>query len=91
VPVLLACGIVSSTCGQLASYPFALVRTKLQAGVMRGTHPSMLTMFKTIIASEGPAGLYRGIVPNFMKVAPAVSISYVVYEKMIQLLGIGMT
>lgn len=29
--VLLACGTVSSTCGQLASYPFALVRTKLQA------------------------------------------------------------
>ena len=32
VPVLLACGTVSSTCGQVASYPLALVRTKLQAG-----------------------------------------------------------
>ena len=29
--VLLACGTLSSTCGQLASYPLALVRTKLQA------------------------------------------------------------
>ena len=29
--VLLACGTVSSTCGQLASYPLALVRTRLQA------------------------------------------------------------
>jgi len=29
--VLLACGTVSSTCGQLASYPFSLVRTRLQA------------------------------------------------------------
>ncbi len=28
---LLACGTVSCTCGQLASYPLALVRTKLQA------------------------------------------------------------
>ena len=30
--ILLACGTVSSTCGQLASYPLALVRTRLQAG-----------------------------------------------------------
>ena len=28
--VLLACGTVSSTCGQLASYPLALIRTKMQ-------------------------------------------------------------
>lgn len=28
---LLACGTCSSTCGQLASYPLALVRTRLQA------------------------------------------------------------
>lgn len=31
VLVLLACGTISSTCGQLASYPLALIRTKLQA------------------------------------------------------------
>lgn len=29
--VLLACGTASSTCGQLASYPLALIRTRMQA------------------------------------------------------------
>lgn len=31
VLLLLACGTVSSTCGQVCSYPLALVRTQLQA------------------------------------------------------------
>lgn len=49
----------------------------------------MVGLFQRIIATEGIQGLYRGIAPNFMKVLPAVSISYVVYEKMKQNLGIA--
>ena len=39
------------------------------------------SLAKNIIKNEGPLGLYRGLAPNFMKVLPAVGISYVVYEK----------
>jgi len=93
VLVLLLCGTVSSTCGQIASYPLALVRTKLQAQTsdpsFKGIYANgMVDMFKQIIQQNGILGLYRGIIPNFLKVAPAVSISYVVYEKMRKLLGI---
>ena len=31
VVALLSCGTCSTTCGQLASYPLALIRTRLQA------------------------------------------------------------
>ncbi|KAM8871800.1 calcium-binding mitochondrial carrier protein SCaMC-2-B isoform 1-T1 [Synchiropus picturatus] len=80
--VLLACGTTSSTCGQLASYPLALVRTRMQAQATLGGGPqmSMLGLFGHIIRTEGFTGLYRGLAPNFMKVIPSVSISYVVYE-----------
>uniref|UniRef100_A0A8B9UML5 Solute carrier family 25 member 24 n=1 Tax=Anas zonorhyncha TaxID=75864 RepID=A0A8B9UML5_9AVES len=89
--VLLGCGTVSSTCGQLASYPLALVRTRMQAqaSVEGAPQLNMVGLFQRIIATEGIQGLYRGIAPNFMKVLPAVSISYVVYEKMKQNLGIA--
>jgi hypothetical protein len=44
-----------------------------------------------MILFSGFAGLYRGITPNFIKVLPAVSISYVVYEYSSQKLGVNMT
>ncbi|XP_068208077.1 mitochondrial adenyl nucleotide antiporter SLC25A25 isoform X1 [Palaemon carinicauda] len=94
--VIIACGAFSSSCGQIASYPLALVRTRLQAqvitpGVVQTQPVTMSGLFRQIISNEGLVGLYRGITPNFMKVAPAVSISYVVYEKCRQALGVSMT
>lgn len=50
---------------------------------------TMVGQFKYIISHEGVPGLYRGITPNFLKVIPAVSISYVVYEHMKKVLGVG--
>ena len=44
-----------------------------------------------IVRTEGVKGLYRGLVPNFCKVAPAVSISYWVYERARVKLGVEMT
>ncbi|XP_036067474.1 calcium-binding mitochondrial carrier protein SCaMC-1 isoform X2 [Oryzias melastigma] len=90
VLVLLGCGTMSSTCGQLASYPLALIRTRMQAAAsLEGSEQlPMGSMVKQILAKDGFFGLYRGILPNFMKVIPAVSISYVVYEYMRSGLGI---
>uniref|UniRef100_H2TUR1 Solute carrier family 25 member 24 n=1 Tax=Takifugu rubripes TaxID=31033 RepID=H2TUR1_TAKRU len=91
VMVLVGCGTVSSTCGQLASYPLALVRTRMQAqaSLDASVQTSMTGLIKKILAKDGFLGLYRGILPNFMKVIPAVSISYVVYEYMKTGLGIS--
>ncbi|XP_040153365.1 calcium-binding mitochondrial carrier protein SCaMC-2-B isoform X2 [Anopheles arabiensis] len=98
--LLLACGSASSTLGQVCSYPLALVRTRLQAQAVTigpnpdgsvAVEPNMTNVFKRIIQTEGPVGLYRGITPNFIKVLPAVSISYVVYEYTSRALGVNMT
>lgn len=88
--ILLFCGAVSSSCGQLLSYPLALVRTRLQAITSSDNSVSMSILFRKIYNDQGIRGFYRGIVPNFMKVAPAVSISYVVYERSRRALGAEM-
>lgn len=48
----------------------------------------MLGTFSNIVQEEGLRGLYRGLLPNFLKVIPAVSIGYVMYEQLKLLLGV---
>nr|XP_058919930.1 LOW QUALITY PROTEIN: calcium-binding mitochondrial carrier protein SCaMC-2-like [Kogia breviceps] len=88
--VLLACGTVSRACGQLASYPLALVRTRMQAQASIEGSPEvkMSSLFKQILRTEGAFDLYWGLAPNFRKVIPAVSISYMVYENLKITLGV---
>jgi hypothetical protein len=41
-------------------------------------------MLKEIWHNEGIVGFYRGLVPNMLKVIPAVSISYLIYEDVLK-------
>jgi solute carrier family 25 phosphate transporter 23/24/25/41 len=76
-------GAISGSFSASAVYPLNLIRARLQ---MQGTvlHPSTYTgvvdVFQQTVRNEGVRGLFKGLLPNLLKVAPAVSISYVVYE-----------
>ena len=48
----------------------------------------MIETLQKIVRDEGARGLYRGLLPNFLKVIPAVSIGYVVYEQLKRLLRV---
>ena len=47
-----------------------------------------MTLATSIAKKDGFRGFYRGIAPNFLKVLPAVSISYVIYERAKGMLGL---
>lgn len=49
----------------------------------------MTGMFKNIVRTDGYRGLYRGLFANLLKMVPAVSINYVVYEEVKGWLGVG--
>jgi solute carrier family 25 (mitochondrial phosphate transporter), member 23/24/25/41 len=76
-------GAFSGAFGASIVYPINLLRTRLQA---QGTvlHPPTYTgiwdVTQKTIKNEGVRGLFKGITPNLLKVVPAVSITYVVYE-----------
>ncbi|KAJ3274088.1 hypothetical protein HDV01_003581 [Terramyces sp. JEL0728] len=92
IPITLGCGMVSGTCGAVLMYPLSLIRTRLQA---QGTpsHPTYYnSAFDVVLKTyrrEGVVGFYRGLAPTLLKVLPAVSISYVVYESSKQYMNIS--
>ncbi|GCE99099.1 Ca(2+)-binding ATP:ADP antiporter sal1 [Zygosaccharomyces mellis] len=83
--IVLPMGAFSGTIGATMVYPVNLLRTRLQA---QGTfaHPATYSGFTDVLAktikSEGVPGLFKGLVPNLLKVCPAVSISYLCYENL---------
>jgi solute carrier family 25 phosphate transporter 23/24/25/41 len=42
----------------------------------------MTDCFRRTLQREGFSGFYKGLVPNLLKVVPAASITYLVYETM---------
>lgn len=84
-------GAFSGAFGASAVYPLNLLRTRLQS---QGTaiHPPTYTGIWDVtvrtVKGEGVRGLYKGITPNLLKVVPAVSITYVVYDNSKRALGL---
>ncbi|KAK3387275.1 mitochondrial carrier domain-containing protein [Podospora didyma] len=82
-------GASSGALGATVVYPLNVLRTRLQT---QGTamHPPTYTgiadVARKTIKNEGFRGLYKGLTPNLLKVAPALSITWVCYENMKRLL-----
>ena len=82
--VILINGTLSSCFAQVVAYPLALVRTRLQTQGIGGRpekYAGVRDAFVRILAEEGRAGLYRGLLPNFIKLAPAAALSWLTFEK----------
>ena len=86
-----AIGALSGAISATTVYPMNLIRTRLQA---QGTvlHPPVYggiwDVTKQTVRNEGIRGLFKGATPNLLKVAPSVSISYIVYENSKRLMGL---
>jgi len=86
---LLSCGMISSTVAMSCTYPMNLIRTRLQASGMPGApaYIGPLDCARRTVQSDGLFGLYRGILPNMLKVLPATSISVACYHKFLGMLS----
>ncbi|XP_060053006.1 mitochondrial carrier protein SCaMC-3L-like [Erinaceus europaeus] len=80
---------LSITCGQIASYPFTLIRTRMQVQEsILSSAPSMRAIIWSILAQQGWRGFYRGLSTSLLKVLSAGGLSYITCEAMKKALGI---
>ncbi|CAA7260590.1 unnamed protein product [Cyclocybe aegerita] len=83
VPRKLACGALAGSISQTLTYPFDVLRRKMQVTGMRDgqiKYNGAIDAMKSIIRVEGVAGMYRGLWPNLLKVAPSIATSFFTYE-----------
>lgn len=79
----LAAGAISGAIAQTCTYPFDVLRRRFQVNAMSGMgyqYTSIWGAISTILKEEGFRGLYKGIVPNLMKVAPSMASSWLSFE-----------
>ncbi|KAJ1620034.1 mitochondrial carrier domain-containing protein [Pavlovales sp. CCMP2436] len=86
VPKLIV-GAVAGAAGQTVAYPLDTIRRQLQVQDVKVKYPDvpkyegLVDCFRGIVRRDGVRGLYRGIWPNYLKVAPSISIQFVIFEK----------
>lgn len=87
----LVIGAMSGVLGQTVSYPFEVVRRRMQIGGL--TQPDRWMSWgetvKSVWKSGGWRGFYVGLSIGYMKVVPMTAISYAVWEEMKRLLLIS--
>ncbi|XP_050229661.1 mitochondrial adenine nucleotide transporter ADNT1-like [Mercurialis annua] len=103
VTTRLGCGAAAGTIGQTVAYPLDVIRRRMQmvgwkdaASVITGDGKSkapleytgMVDAFRKTVRHEGFGALYKGLVPNSVKVVPSIAIAFVTYEMVKDILGV---
>jgi solute carrier family 25, member 33/36 len=77
------------------TYPHEVVRTRLrqapkmvtETGVVKAKYTGLIQCFKLVAKEEGIAGLYGGMTPHLLRVAPSAGIMFAIYEVTLRFLG----
>lgn len=74
------CGGLAGGFATLVTTPLDVIRTRLIAQDKAKGYPNTFRAFLTIISTEGVPGLYRGVVPGVLQVAPLMGITFMFYN-----------
>lgn len=78
------CGGIAGAVGNTVSTPFDVVRTRIIAQDHGRGYTSMTEGLKSIYVREGVKGLFRGLGPSVLQVAPLTAIQFWCYNVVIE-------
>lgn len=99
----LGCGAAAGMVGQTVAYPLDVVRRRMQMVGWKdasaiitadekvkapGQYTGMTDAFRKTVKNEGFGALYKGLLPNSVKVVPSIALAFVTYEIMKDLLRV---
>lgn len=84
----LLASIVSGLVTTTATSPVDVIKTRVMNAPI-GAYTGPVDCFMKLIRNEGPAALFRGWVPNYLRLGPHFIISLPLYEQIRALLGAG--
>nr|ODN92400.1 solute carrier family 25 (mitochondrial phosphate transporter), member 23/24/25/41 [Cryptococcus depauperatus CBS 7841] len=86
----LFCGALSGASSLIFTHPFDVLRRKLQVAGLSTLSPqysgAMDAMRQTIKTEGFWRGMYRGLIPNLIKVTPSIAVSFYTFETVQDLL-----
>lgn len=73
----------SKTVAMLVTYPYQVVRSRLQVRAQEGkfSYNGVWDVIKRTCGQEGIWAFYRGIIPSTIRVLPGTCITFLVYER----------
>ena len=84
---IFACGLLAGALGQTVAYPFDVIRRRMQLYKITEHLPhhhysaGIVQALKSVISVHGwSKGIFSGLSINYLKVAPASGISFLVYD-----------
>ena len=84
-PINLALGATSGFVAAGTTYPTDLIRRRMQLQGMKGSHDlpvyrNTLHCIQETVRTEGLRGMYKGMIPCFLKVVPSMAIAFASFE-----------
>mmetsp|Transcript_2493 Transcript_2493/g.7390 ORF Transcript_2493/g.7390 Transcript_2493/m.7390 type:complete len:327 (-) Transcript_2493:263-1243(-) len=91
----LVMGALSKIVASIATYPYQVVKARLQsqrhrtdaAGRQTARYKGTMDCFRQMLRDEGARSLFKGVVPNAVRVAPSAAITFVTYELVVKALS----
>jgi len=81
-PEYLTFAAVSKLVAALATYPYQVVRARLQDSLSHHKYAGTGDCVAKIYRLEGYRGFYKGLSPNLLRVVPATMLTFLVYENL---------